>query len=287
MSDFTKYHALGNDYLVVDPLRVEFTATAQSVRLLCDRHRGVGADGVLIGPTAAPRPGEPVGLRIFNSDGSPCEKSGNGLRMFALFLAEHYAQEGSGRNASGQRSHVLRTVAGDSRTDILDFDRGLVRVDMGEPDFATDAPSVLTAGTRRLDVINLHLGNPHTVVPLDDVTPGLAKELGPHIAWHSAFPQGTNVQFLRVLDRDRIRIEVWERGAGYTLASGSSACAATAAAHRLGLVGGHVHVEMAGGSVEVSVGERGGISLTGVSEKVAAGRFSPAFRARLAAGAAA
>ncbi|MFF4060690.1 diaminopimelate epimerase [Streptomyces sp. NPDC001668] len=287
MSDFTKYQALGNDYLVIDPLRIEFTPTAQTVRLLCDRHTGVGADGVLIGPMAAPRPGEPVELRIFNSDGSPCEKSGNGLRMFALYLAEHYGAEPARQDEAGQRSLVLRTVAGDSRTDILDFAEGRVRVEMGRPVFGSDAPVALTAGSRRLDVLNLHLGNPHTVVPLDDVSSGLAKEFGPLIAWHPEFPQGTNVQFLRVVDRGRIRIEVWERGAGYTLASGSSACAAAAAAHRLGLVDGHVVVEMAGGTMEVSVGEQGEIALTGTSEQVATGRFSPAFRARLAEGASA
>ncbi|OEJ24413.1 diaminopimelate epimerase [Streptomyces agglomeratus] len=284
MSDFTKYQALGNDYLVIDPLRVDFTATAQTVRLLCDRHLGVGADGVLIGPTAEPRPGEPVGLRIFNSDGSPCEKSGNGLRMFALYLAEHYGAGPVRPEEPAETSVVLRTVAGDSRADILDFAEGRVRVEMGVPAFATDAPVGLTAGARHLDVIGLHLGNPHTVVPLDEVSADLARELGPLIAWHPAYPEGTNVQFLSVLDRGTIRIEVWERGAGYTLASGSSACAATAAAHRLGLVGEHVVVEMAGGTMEVSVGEQGEITMTGTAEQVATGDFSPAFRARLGQG---
>ncbi|MBT2447841.1 diaminopimelate epimerase [Streptomyces sp. ISL-43] len=278
MSDFTKYQALGNDYLVLDPQRVEFTATAESVRLLCDRHVGVGADGVLIGPLGVPRPGAPVELRIFNSDGSACEKSGNGLRMFALYLAENYE--------AARPSVVLRTVAGDSRAEVLDFAAGRVLVEMGLPAFEEGVTSELAVGDQRLTVTSLHLGNPHTVVVRDEVSAPLAKELGPLIAWHPRFAAGTNVQFARVVDRGTIEIEVWERGAGYTLASGSSACAAAAATHRLGLVDGRVTVEMAGGSVGISIGEDGAVTMTGEAEPVAEGRFAPAFLDRLRAAAA-
>ncbi|MGW6704011.1 diaminopimelate epimerase [Streptomyces sp. NPDC054956] len=292
MSDFTKYQALGNDYLVLDPQRVEFTATAETVRLLCDRHVGVGADGVLIGPLEVPRPGAPVELRIFNSDGSACEKSGNGLRMFALYLAEHYGNEhdgnehhGAGQHGAARPSVVLRTVAGDSRAEVLDFAAGRVRVEMGRASFEEGVTSELLVGELRLTVTHLQLGNPHTVVVRDEVSAPLAEELGPLIARHPRFPAGTNVQFARVVDRGTLQIEVWERGAGYTLASGSSACAAAAAAHRLGLVDGRVTVEMAGGSVGISIGEDGSVTMTGEAEPVAEGRFAPAFLDRLRAAA--
>ncbi|MFD7130606.1 diaminopimelate epimerase [Streptomyces sp. NPDC059894] len=276
MGDFAKYQALGNDYLVIDPAHSEFTITSEVVRLLCDRHQGVGADGILVGPLGPPPLGDPVELSIFNSDGSPCEKSGNGLRMFALYLAEQYGlTEGA----------VLRTIAGDSQVDILDRVSGRVRAGMGKPSFDTEAPVHLTAGSRQFTVTCLHLGNPHAVVVSDRVSPELAREFGPLLARHPSFPEAANVQFARVLDRRRIALEVWERGAGYTLASGSSACAAVAAAHRQGLVDDVVRAEMPGGAVDVTVAENGEITLTGEAEPVASGHFSAVFRARLRAAA--
>lgn len=283
MSDFTKYQALGNDYLVVDPADVELDPTPDAVRLLCDRHFGIGADGILVGPIGPVKPDRPVLLRIFNSDGSECEKSGNGLRMFGLYLAERHLS---------RSEFTVRTIAGDSPVRVLDERAGVASVGLGVPRFAADAVPMLgvrgaaieqplLVGDREWVVTALHLGNPHTVVPVAEPTRELALELGPRIAGHERFPGRTNVQFLAVLDRRTIRIEIWERGAGYTLASGSSGAAAAAVAHRLGLVDAAVTVRMPGGEIDVRLGAGGAVTMTGAAEKVLTGSFAPALAARL------
>lgn len=286
MYDFVKYQALGNDYLVIDPQRIDLLglpSTAQAARLLCDRHFGVGADGILLGPVGAVRDGEPVVLRAFNSDGSVCGRSANGLRIFALYLSQYH---------QGARDVLIRTLAGDTAVRIEDLDEGIARVEMGRPTFeAADIPAQdlpgpvvtrpLDVAGRQLQVTCLNNGNPHTVVPLPEVSAALAHELGPLIAGHPAFPERTNVQFMRVLDRETVEIEIWERGAGYALASGSSACAAASAAHALGLVDHAVRVRMPGGVFETTIDAQGAVTLSGASEQVAAGFLAPRLRAHL------
>ncbi|MFE4831704.1 diaminopimelate epimerase [Streptomyces sp. NPDC056672] len=286
MHDFVKYQALGNDYLVIDPLRIDLLglpSTPRAARLLCDRHFGVGADGVLLGPVGPVRAGEPVVLRIFNSDGTVCGRSANGLRIFALHLSQYH---------QGGREFVIRTLAGDTSVRIEDLDAGIVRADLGRPSFeAADVPAPGLTGRvldrplevtgRQFRVSCLNNGNPHTVVPLPEVSAAFAQEWGPLIAGHPAFPERTNVQFMRVVDRRTVAIEIWERGAGYTLASGSSACASVGAAHALGLVDRSVRVLMPGGVVETGIDAQGGVTLSGPVEQVAAGTLAPRFRARL------
>jgi diaminopimelate epimerase len=283
VTDFARFQALGNDYLVIDPHRTDFTPTPEGVRLVCDRHFGVGADGVLFGPIGPVQPHRPVELRIFNSDGGECEKSGNGIRMFALYLAEHYVDDDE---------FTVHTMAGDAPVWVRDLARGIVRVQMGRPLFdAEDVPVLgvrgpviaqpLTVDGRELTVTCVDIGNPHTVVPMDQISREAAQELGPRIARHPRFPRGTNVQLLRVVDRRTIEIEIWERGAGYTLASGSSSCAAASAAHVLGLVDEAVEVRMPGGVLEIGIGGDGAVTMTGTAEQVATGSFAPAFRSRL------
>ena len=270
--EFTKYQALGNDYLVIDPGHVDFEPTYESVRLLCDRHFGVGADGILFGPIGPVRPGDPVRLRIFNSDGTECEKSGNGLRMFALYTATRYPV--------GDR-FVIHTLAGDSPVWVRDLASGVVEVDMGRPRIeAVSEP--LDVDGRRLGVTRVDIGNPHTVVPAAAISRDLACELGPRIARHPTFPEGSNVQFMKVVDDGVIEIEIWERGAGYTLASGSSSCAAAAAAHVLGLVGDAVEVRMPGGTIAITFRPDGAVTMVGPAQEVATGRLADAFQARLA-----
>ncbi|MGW1374655.1 diaminopimelate epimerase [Streptomyces sp. NPDC002446] len=292
MIDFFKYQAAGNDYLVIDPRQSDFTVSPEAIRLVCDRHYGIGADGVLYGPLEQPRPGVPVPLELYNSDGSVCGRSGNGLRMFALHLAE---QE-SGAWAEGTE-FTLRTAAGDCPVRILDAAAGRVQVGMGRPSFdAADLPLLaeegtplagrsvgvpLTAGGERLTVTCVYNGNPHTVVPVDEPSAELAQRLGPLIARHPRFPQATNVQFMRMIARDVMEIEVFERGAGYVAASGSSACAAASAARELGLCDDRVEVRMPGGSLDIAMAADGGITMTGDAEQVATGVFAPRLRTRL------
>jgi diaminopimelate epimerase len=268
---FAKYHALGNDYLVVDPQELSAPLTVEQVQAICHRNFGIGSDGILLGP--APSSRAQFALRIFNPDGSEAEKSGNGLRIFARYLWD--------RKLVGTEEFAVETAGGTVRCTVLDEGR-LVRVEMGQVTFWSDAIPV--AGSRR-EVLNesLHagdrtftfcaagIGNPHCVVPLPELTPELAKRYGPLIETHPNFPRRTNVQFLKVLDRANLQLEIWERGAGYTLASGSSSSAAAAVAHKLGLCDRSLTVHMPGGKLGIEIGTDFSIVMTGPVTKVAEG----------------
>lgn len=263
-----KFHGLGNDYLVLNPADYPGQLTPERIRFICDRHLGAGSDGILLGPL--PAEGSAFGLRIFNPDGSEAEKSGNGLRIFARYLWE--------QNLVGEAPFTVLTAGGQVRCQVL-AQGEMVRVEMGNASFASQ--HIPVSGPERL-VINeplrlaneqyqicaLSLGNPHCVLLDAPVSPETARRLGPLVENHLAFPRRTNVQFLQVLDRRRLRIEIWERGAGYTLASGSSSCAAAAAAYQLGWCDDQVEVHMPGGVLQVSIDPRLGLVLLGPVVKV-------------------
>lgn len=284
---FTKYHALGNDYIVLNPAHFSEWGDAPSkerIRAVCHRNFGIGSDGILWGPL--PSKSSRFGLRIFNPDGSEAEKSGNGLRIFSRYLFDEKLAppEGTG--------FTIETPGGQVRSVVSDGGR-TVSVAMGQVSFHSSRIPVAAEeiGGFPHDVINEKLrgagdrdfvfcaatvGNPHCVLPLAkaEVTPEFAKHYGPHIETHPAFPNKTNVQFMHVINRSNIRIEIWERGAGYTLASGSSSSAAAAVAHRLGLVGRHVTVHMPGGEIRIDIGESYEIQMTGSVTRVAGGEMS-------------
>ncbi|MBY8850529.1 diaminopimelate epimerase [Saccharothrix longispora] len=270
MVDFVKYQALGNDYLLVDPAETDLPVAPAAVRLLCDRRLGVGADGVLSLPRGPVRVDRPVALHAVNADGSPCARSANGVRMLGLHLA---------RRHPGVARVVVLTPAGESVVDVRDEAAGLVEVELGAA--RVDAPGELTAAGRRFDVSAVDNGNPHAVLFVDDVDAALAHAFGEAVAGHERFPDRVNAQFTEVLGPDALRVEVYERGAGHTPASGAGACAAASAAHARGLTGHRVRVEMAGGAVEVVIGDDGAVRLCGEVEQVCAGDVSPALRRRL------
>jgi diaminopimelate epimerase len=264
---FVKYQALGNDYLVVEPAEIAEPLDTLA-RRLCDRHYGAGADGLLVGLLEGDAP--PFRVRIFNPDGSEAEKSGNGLRIFARYLFD--------RGRVGREAFAIQTVGGVARAQVLP-EQGLVQVGMGRAVFESRLIPVagedrlvlgeaLQVGAQTVRIHAVSLGNPHCVVFLDQPTPQLARELGPRIETHPVFPHRTNVQLAQVLDREHLRIEIWERGAGYTLASGSSACAASAVAHRLGWCGAQVEVRMPGGALAVFIAPDDEITLAGPAERV-------------------
>ncbi|MEI8078034.1 MAG: diaminopimelate epimerase [bacterium] len=277
---FHKYHALGNDYLVLEPGAVPDLSPAR-IRLLCDRHFGIGSDGILLGPLPAPA-SVPAALpafavRIFNPDGSEAEKSGNGLRIFARYLFD------TGRVAA--TPFLVHTAGGWTRSQLLENGRA-VRVEMGRASFTSRDIPLLEAAPEALDetiTINgepvrftgVTVGNPHCIVRHQPATAETAHRLGPRLETHPRFPHRTNVQFLAVLDRHAIRIEIWERGAGYTLASGSSASACAAAAVRLGLCASPVTVKMPGGDLHVEVAADFAITQTGPVTAVAQGTIAP------------
>ncbi len=279
MSRFVKSHALGNDYIVVDSADLEFPLTAETVRRLCDRHFGVGSDGVLV---RVPSRQADFGLRIYNPDGSEAEKSGNGLRIFAKYLYEH-------GHARVPR-FTVETLGGVVRCDLQVRDGRVVEVtvDMGEATFSSSR--IPAAGPPRevvdeavevqgevLRVTAVNVGNPHCVVFTEDVGQVDLLRLGPALECHPLFPQRTNVQFAEVLAPDRVRIRIWERGAGHTLASGSSACAVAAACVRRGLTGRSLRVEMEGGTLRVSVEEGYRLRMTGPASEVYTGQLLPEF----------
>jgi diaminopimelate epimerase len=274
---FWKYHALGNDYLVLDPADLPAELTPERVRRICHRHFGIGSDGILLGPLAGGR--APIGLRIFNPDGSEAEKSGNGLRIFSRYLWD--------RKIVGDSEFCVDTPGGVVRSTVFDHGRN-VRVEMGRVSFWSDAIPVsgprrevvnepIEAGGRTFTFCAATVGNPHCVVPMDSINAELAREYGPHIEVHPCFPNRTNVQFLKVIDRRNIQIEIWERGAGYTLASGSSSSASAAVAHRLNLCERSVTVHMPGGNLSIEVGEDYDILMTGPVSPVAEGELSREF----------
>lgn len=263
---FWKGHALGNDYLVLDGTGTG-PPSSSVIRGLCHRHRGVGADGVLVADLAS----DPVAARIFNPDGGEAEKSGNGLRIFGAWLHDT-GRVGTAPFPVALPGETVELVVVSSRAGTH-----TIRVAMGTPSFrAGDIPftkvdpdteaqglSLAVAGTP-LGIHLVSIGNPHCVVFYDDLDDPTFRRLAPALQAHPAFTQGVNVQFATVLADDRLGLRIWERGAGETLASGSSACAAVAAAHRSGRTDADtVTVDMPGGAVVVERDGTGGLHLTG------------------------
>ncbi len=272
---FTKYHALGNDYIVINPKDLSAPLTTEQVKTICHRNFGVGSDGILLGPL--PAENAKCALKIYNPDGSIAEKSGNGLRIFSRYLWD--------TKFVGNEEFAIQTDGGLVRSTVFDGGK-MVRVEMGKVSF--DSEKIPVAGPKR-EVLNekisvggrdftfcaATIGNPHCVLPLPEISAKLAHEFGPLLETHVNFPKKTNVQFLKILDRANIQIEIWERGAGYTLASGSSSSAASAVAHKLGLVDRSVSVHCPGGIIQIEIGDDFAILMTGSVTKIAEGVTSP------------
>jgi diaminopimelate epimerase len=272
---FSKYHALGNDYLVLDPKDASELPSNEDIVRICHRNFGLGSDGILYGPLAAEK--ADFGLRIMNPDGSEAEKSGNGLRIFARYLYDC----GKVKNDA----FTVETLGGVVTCQISDNAESIT-VDMGKVRFAMD--HILVDGPEQADqeigqkltingtdytVYLADIGNPHCVVPLPAISEKLACVDGAAIETHPIFPNRTNVQFLKILDRNNIQIEIWERGAGYTLASGSSSSASAAVAHRIGLCDRNITVHMPGGKIAITIGDDFAVRMAGPATRVAAMTF--------------
>jgi len=278
MIPFVKGHGLGNDYIVINGDDLPSPLTAKQTVRICDRNWGVGSDGILLKVPAWA--GADFGLRILNPDGSEAEKSGNGLRIFAKYLWDH-----------GHTKKVVFTVDTkggrvECRCHLLHGRVNLVTVEMGRCTFR--APEIPMSGPERevvkvplqvggetLLITAVSVGNPHCVVFVDALDEARVKALGPQIERHPAFPNRTNVQFARVASRSQVDILIWERGAGYTLASGSSSSAVACAAVKNGLCDhGLVTVRMPGGILGIEVRADWSIKLDGPVEEVCTGTFS-------------
>lgn len=267
---FTKYHGLGNDYLVIQENNVADLET-EHIQRICDRNYGVGSDGILLGPLSSNICD--FRLRIFNPDGSEAEKSGNGLRIFSRYLCD----QGLVRDTP----FTVETLGGPVKCSTRDHGR-TVTVEMGEVSFLSSAIPVL--GTERevlreqmkiadatFEYCAATVGNPHCVILSERVSPKIARQFGPMIETDPRFPHRTNVQFLDVIDRHNIRIEIWERGAGYTLASGSSSTAAAAVAYKLDLCDQDITVHMPGGNLAIAFTDNFIATMTGPVTRVCEG----------------
>jgi diaminopimelate epimerase len=266
---FWKMHGLGNDYVVVDNRDQKISAEHASAlaKQVCERRFSVGADGLLL--VCASKIAD-VKMRIFNADGSEAEMCGNGIRCFAKYCYENgivKKTEFSVETLAGIK-HVWLTLNGN--------EVGAVKVDMGAPNWQRSSLPMLGQGTainetlevdgKSYNVTCLSMGNPHCVTFVENVNSFPVGTVGPIIENNKAFPKRTNVGFVQVLNRNELRVRVWERGCGETLACGTGTCAAVAAANKLGKVGNKVTVHVLGGDLEVEVGES--LFLSGAAEKV-------------------
>lgn len=276
MNQFVKSHGLGNDYFVLDQAAISFDLTPEAIELLCHRNYGIGSDGILLLVNSDKAD---FGLRILNPDGSEAEKSGNGLRIFAKYLFEH--------GHSDKEVFTIDTPGGIVTAE-LDTDNGtvpFVTVEMGEAIFQSNLIPVageerevvqeeINVGGEVLKITAVSVGNPHCVVFVDELSEDQIRKLGPLLETHEMFPNRINVQFAKPMSRDRVEILIWERGAGYTLASGSSSCAVASACVKNGFTDGNITVSMPGGELDIDIREDWSIKMRGAVEEVAVGHLS-------------
>lgn len=247
---FSKYQALGNDMLVIDPARFPIPLTPDIIARLCNRHFGVGADGICYGPL--PNQKNRQTMRFFNPDGSEAEKSGNGLRIFARYLWDVGYETGN--------SFQIWIHGESVPVRFLDDQAHTISMGMGRLSFIWEHKP-LPVGDEVYETTAVSIGNPHCIIVSRDLA--AIHQVGPLLESASPFPQGTNVQLMKIIDNHKIQIEIWERGAGYTLASGTSACAAAGTAVRLGYCQSPVEVHMVGGTSQVSINEDWDLVLEG------------------------
>ncbi len=270
---FTKMHGLGNDFMVIDGVTQNVELSATEIEQWSDRHFGIGFDQLLLvePPT---RPDRDFRYRIFNADGSEVENCGNGARCFARFVTDQRLTE--------QTSIRVETAGGDLELHIQDD--GQVTVDMGRPRLAPakipfNAPDRLALydlqmNQQTLQISAVNMGNPHCVIRVEDVLRADVEQLGPQIESHLAFPQRVNVGFLEVVNRSQVRLRVFERGVGETLACGTGACAAVVAGIINGWLDHEVSVTLPGGVLAIQWSGEGNVMMTGPASRVFEGVLS-------------
>jgi diaminopimelate epimerase len=273
-NSFVKMHGLGNEYIVLDSMNIDFQLTRQAIRRLCNIHFGIGSDGIVM---KVPSEKADFGFRVYNPDGSEAEKSGNGLRIFCKFLYDYgYAKK---------RQFSVETLTDIVYADIVGEEKGkalLIKVEMGKAIFTSkDFPVVkdkqefiaqkIMAGDREYEVNCVSVGNPHCVVVKQDLDEEEIRKYGPLLENHTLFPNRINVQFAKVLSDHDAQILIWERGAGYTLASGSSSCAASSVRVKRGLIKGNLTMHMQGGTLKIEIDEDWNIRMTGEVREIVKG----------------
>lgn len=271
---FVKMHGLGNEYIVLDSRNIDFELTVKAIKRLCNIHFGIGSDGIVM---LVPSAKADFGFRVYNPDGSEAEKSGNGLRILCKYLFDY--------RYTANRRFSVETLTDIVYADIVEEEKGkalMIRVEMGKAIFASrdipvnsDLPEFIgqkiLAGDREYEVNCVSVGNPHCVVIKQELDENEIRTYGPLLENHSIFPNRINVQFARVLSDNEAQILIWERGAGYTLASGSSSCAASCILVKRGLIKGDLTMHMQGGTLKIQVDRNWNIRMTGEVREIARG----------------
>ena len=274
---FVKSHGLGNDYIIMDSENVSFDFSEKNIQTICNVHYGIGSDGILVLKDSNKAD---FGLRILNPDGSEAEKSGNGLRIFAKYLFDYgYAKS---------TTFSIDTLGGVVNAEVVEQEKGKARtiqVDMGKAIFEADKIPVICDSDECLDeelqlgeksyLINcVSVGNPHCIVLKDELSVDEILKYGSQIETNSKFPNRINVQFAKVISPDLVEIIIWERGAGYTLASGSSSSAVAAMMVKKGLVNRKLSLKMPGGELKLEIAKDWQIRMTGEVREIASGHLS-------------
>ncbi len=273
-NSFVKMHGLGNEYIVIDSSNIDFSLTKQAIIRLCNINFGIGSDGIVM---KVPSAKADFGFRVYNPDGSEAEKSGNGLRIFCKFLYDY--------GYANTRQFSVETLTDIVYADIIEEKQGkakMIRVDMGKAIFVSreipvnsDLPEFIgqkiTAGDKEFEVNCVSVGNPHCVVIKEKLDEKEIRTYGPLLENHPMFPNRINVQFAKVLSDHDAQILIWERGAGFTLASGSSSCAASSVLVKKGLIKGDLTMHMQGGSLKIEIDKEFNIRMTGEVREIAAG----------------
>ena len=273
----TKYQGLGNDYLVLDAKKNKVQLQGKKIAILCQRGFGLGADGILYGPVEI---NGKMGVKIFNSDGSESAISGNGVRIFAKYLMD--------QGYVHVNKFSIETEAGTMEVECLNARATEFRVKMGKASFISR--EIPVTGEIR-EVINepfvfhgqeykatcLTVGNPHCIIFTDQISREIVEKLGPYVENADEFPKRINLQICRQIDKGNLEIEIWERGCGYTKASGTGSCAAAMAAYRLGMMERRINVNQPGGMIQIDIGEDDTIYMTGTVGYIADIRVAESF----------
>ncbi len=280
MNEFVKSHGLGNEYIVLNSEKLSFELNENAIKMICNINFGIGSDGLLL---KVPSDKADFGLKIFNPDGSEAEKSGNGLRIFCKYIYDY--------KFSKTRKFTVETLGGIVKADILEVKNdkaAMIRIDMGKAVFCSrDIPTsftkeeVIGEEIRVLDkdfeVNCVSIGNPHCVVIKEDLDIDEIKKYGPYLEKHEMFPNKTNVQFVKVISRNEVEVLIWERGAGFTLASGTSSCAVVSVLKKRNLVENKVKVKLLGGELIIDIDDEYNVRMTGPARQSAEGVLSSEF----------
>ncbi len=273
-NSFVKMHGLGNEYIVLESANIDFRLTRQAIKRLCNIHFGIGSDGIVMLVSSSKAD---FGFRVYNPDGSEAEKSGNGLRIFSKYLYDY--------GHAKARQFSIETMTDIVYAGIVEEEQGkarLIRVDMGRAIFSSrdipvnsDQPEFIgqkiMAGDKEYEVNCVSVGNPHCVVIKQELDENEIRTYGPLLENHPLFPNRINVQFAKVLSPTDAQILIWERGAGYTLASGSSSCAASSVLVKRGLIKGDLTMHMQGGTLKIEIDNDWNIHMTGAVREIARG----------------